>query len=805
MASKADLGWTVEILPSMFDFFPGMHSLFNPKCSGVKAIWRVWTAAQLSLQVGLVHAWVLNAPVSQDLIDQNVFISSYQEDPKHLDSASSYSNNETTWTYSVYEPPLKYHYLKRPYTLEPKTLTAMPQLTYLDARGHVLQFKDAQLTREQQSQVAVTVFELQLQKGIRFAPHPAFAKAQDGQLRYAHLGPKDLQDKKTPYDFANMGTRELVAEDYAYAIKRLATPRINSPAYGFLSQKILGFEEYGQRIKVLNDAMKAKRGNTPMASRQALPWLDFREQDFPGLEVPERYTLRIKVKGLYPQFKYWLAMTFFAPVAWEVDACYAQPGMVEKNFTSDVWPVGTGPYMLTEHDPNSQMVLQKNPNYRGVPYPCEGEVARGGQAGDLENGLLRDCGKTTPFVDQIITLREKEGTSVVTKFIQGYFDTPQIERGEPGIAYQVSIQDGTGLAPELKAHQIQLPSTLQVGLWYYGFNWLDPVVGGGRTREEAERHKFLRQALSIAFDFQEYVSVFENNRAQINSSLVVPGLFGWEPNALNPVLYDMKSPEHPKKTLEDAKRLLTLAGYPNGRDAKTGQPLVLNFDTQGVGPGYKARMDWVAKQFAKLNVQLEIRNTDFNRFQDKMIKGSAQFFFAGWLADYPDPENFLFLLYGPNGKVKYGGENGSNYTNAEYDRLFDAMKDMDNTPERLAVIKKMEALMQDDAAMIFGWSEEYGGAYQPWVHNGKPSNIVRDQMAYIRIDANLRRVKIQEWNQAVVWPLLVLPLLLALLVWPAWSVWRRRQGTRVNAAWAGASPMGHSPDPSPAVKEERAS
>jgi hypothetical protein len=66
VASKADLGWTVEILPSMFDFFPGMHSLFNPKCSGVKAIWHVWTAAQLSLQVGLVHAWVLNAPVSQD-------------------------------------------------------------------------------------------------------------------------------------------------------------------------------------------------------------------------------------------------------------------------------------------------------------------------------------------------------------------------------------------------------------------------------------------------------------------------------------------------------------------------------------------------------------------------------------------------------------------------------------------------------------------------------------------------------------------------------------------------------------------
>jgi ABC-type transport system substrate-binding protein len=382
-------------------------------------------------------------------------------------------------------------------------------------------------------------------------------------------------------------------------------------------------------------------------------------------------------------------------------------------------------------------------------------------------------------------LRDKEKTSISTKFVQGYYDTPQIERGEQGILYQVAIQDETGVASELKSHQIQLPSTIQVGQWFFGFNWLDPVVGAGKTPQEAERHKLLRQAITMAFDFQEYIAIFENNRAQANSSLVVPGVFGADPKALNPLLYDMKSPSQPRKNIEEAKRLLSLAGYPNGRDAKTGQPLVINLDTQGVGPGYKAKWDWVAKQFAKLNIQLEIRNTDFNRWQDKMIKGSAQFFYAGWLADYPDPENFLFLLYGPNGKVKFGGENASNYSNPEYDRLFEAMKDMDNTPQRLALIKKMEALMQDDAVLIFGWSDEFGGAYQPWVHNGKPSNIIRDHVSYLRVDTRMRRAKIDEWNQAVVWPFYLLPALLALLVWPAWSVWRRRQSTRLNAAWAG--------------------
>ena len=740
---------------------------------------RYGVAAALFLQVGWVHAWVLNAPISQDLIDQNVLVSSYLEGPKHLDSASSYSSNETTWTYAVYEPPLKYHYLKRPYEVEPKTLVQLPEVSYLDQAGRELHFKNQPLSASDQQKVAVSVFELKLQKGILFAPHPAFAKTANGEMLYSHLSPADLKDKKTPYDFPKTETRELVADDYAYGIKRLATPRIISPSYGFLSEKIVGFDGYGQRIKALNEEMKAKRGSMTFNAKKPLPWLDFRALDFEGVQVIDRYTLRIKVKGLYPQFNYWLAMTFFAPVAWEVDAFYAQPGMVEKNFTSDIWPVGTGPFMLTVHEPNSKMLLQKNPNFRGVAYPCEGEPE------DRESGRLIDCGKTMPFVDQILTLRDKEKTSISTKFVQGYYDTPQIERGEQGILYQVAIQDETGVASELKSHQIQLPSTIQVGQWFFGFNWLDPVVGAGKTPQEAERHKLLRQAITMAFDFQEYIAIFENNRAQANSSLVVPGVFGADPKALNPLLYDMKSPSQPRKTIEEAKRLLSLAGYPNGRDAKTGQPLVINLDTQGVGPGYKAKWDWVAKQFAKLNIQLEIRNTDFNRWQDKMIKGSAQFFYAGWLADYPDPENFLFLLYGPNGKVKFGGENASNYSNPEYDRLFEAMKDMDNTPQRLALIKKMEALMQDDAVLIFGWSDEFGGAYQPWVHNGKPSNIIRDHVSYLRVDTRMRRAKIDEWNQAVVWPFYLLPALLALLVWPAWSVWRRRQSTRLNAAWAG--------------------
>ncbi len=746
-----------------------MVSYRVPQAISAKVLAWIAVLAYLHLNAAWALTAPLNSPVPNEWIDQNYLFTSYNEEPKHLDSASSYSNNETPWTYAVYEPPLKYHYLKRPYELIPRTLSEDLRVTYFDADGRVLP--------KASNEVALSVFELHIKPGIRYQPHPAFATNEKGEPLYLNLGHAALKNIRSPLDFPVQGTRELTSYDYAYAIKRLASPRLISPSYGFLNEKILGYAAYGAKLKSIDQALRVPTtSSTPLNA--SAPWLDLRGLDFEGLQTPDAYTLKIKIKGQYPQFKYWLAMTFFSPVPWEVDAFYSQPGMKERNLSLDTWPVGTGPFMLTEHQPSAKIVLTKNPNYRGEPYPCEGE------AGDAEKGLLKDCNKPTPFLEKIISIREKESTSLSTKFIQGYYDLPEMERGEPGVAFQVSIQDGTGLFKELQARKIQLPTTVQVGLQYFAFNWLDPVVGEGKTPEQKEKNRLLRQAITLAFDFDEYVSIFEQNRAKVNSSIVVPGLFGHEASPFNPLVYtaDAKGVLQ-RKSIEEAKRLLSQAGYPNGRDAKTGQPLILNYDTQGVGPGYKARLDWVAKQFAKLGIQLEIRNTDYNRFQDKIRKGSAQLFSWGWLADYPDPENFLFLLYGPNAMMKSGGENSSNYSNPQYDELFAQMKDLDNTPERFALIGKMIEIIQKDAPMLFGWSQDYGGAYHQWVFNGKPSNIIRDQMSYLRVDPVLRRQKINEWNQPIGWPIVLLPFLVFLLVWPAYRVWSKRQNAKLNH-WA---------------------
>ena len=193
--------------------------------------------------------------------------------------------------------------------------------------------------------------------------------------------------------------------------------------------------------------------------------------------------------------------------------------------------------------------------------------------------------------------------------------------------------------------------------------------------------------------------------------------------------------------IEHAKKLLAEAGYPDGRDEKTGKPLVLYLDTTATGPDDKARLDWIRKQFQTIDMQLVVRNTDYNRFQDKMRKGNAQIFHWGWNADYPDPENFLFLLYGPNAQVDSGGENAANYDNPEFNRLFERMKNMDNGPERQKIIDQMLEIARRDAPWIWGFHPKQYSLYHAWYQNVKPNLMANNGLKYVRIDAGLRATK----------------------------------------------------------------
>jgi ABC-type transport system substrate-binding protein len=316
-----------------------------------------------------------------------------------------------------------------------------------------------------------------------------------------------------------------------------------------------------------------------------------------------------------------------------------------------------------------------------------------------------------------------------------------------------------------------------------GFNMLDPLVGGrGGDGDDAERARKLRQAISIAIDQEEFISIFQNGRGIPAQGPIPPGIFGYAEGekGINRLMYDWVDGNPKRRAIDEAKRLLREAGYPDGRNARTGEPLVIHLDTTSGGVGAKSRIDWLNKQFQKIDVQLVVRSTDYNRFQEKLVKGAAQLFYFGWNADYPDPENFLFLLYGPQSKVKHQGENAANYASAEYDRLFEQMRAMENGPARLAIITRMQEILRHDAPWIWGFHPQDYTLRHVWLTNRKPTKVGNNTLKYQRVDAALRERLRAEWNRPVFWQPLAGLLALVALALPAWSAHRRRE--RATAA-----------------------
>lgn len=675
---------------------------------------------------------------------RNILYSSFSSRPKHLDPVQSYSSNEITFTAQIYEPPLQYHYLKRPYTLIPLAAAEMPQPRFVDARGKTLP-QDAPAAA-----VAFSIWDIRIKPGIRYQPHPAFAKDRDGNFLYHRLEARDLAKVHTLADFPQTGTRELVAADYVFQIKRLAHPKLHSPILGVMNEYIVGLKEYAKTL-----AKAAKEGR-----------LDLENTPLEGAQTLGRYTYRVKLKGKYPQFQYWLAMPFFAPVPPEAEHFYNQPGMAEKNLTLDWYPVGTGPYRLAENDPNRRMVLERNPYFHGERYPDEGEPQ------DAAAGLLRDAGKPLPFIDKVIFSLEKESIPYWNKFLQGYYDASGISSDSFDQAVRVTTQGEADVSDLMRDKGIQLQTTVTATNYYYGFNMLDPVVGG-----LSERGRKLRQAISIIMDYEEFISIFANGRGIPAQGPLPPGIFGFRDGAagINPQVYEWAQGQARRKSIDEARRLLAEAGYPGGRDEKTGKPLLLYLDLTAGGPDDKARLDWIRKQFQKLDVQLVVRNTDYNRFQDKIRKGNAQIFHWGWNADYPDPENFLFLLYGPNARVGKDGENSANYENPEFDRLFEKMKNMDNSPERQRIIDEMLVIARRDAPWIWGFHPKQYSLNHAWYQNQKPNLMANNSLKYARIDSVLRTEKRREWNPPIWWPALALLAVLAAALAPALAAWRRKE------------------------------
>src|SRR5262249_5277290 len=347
-------------------------------------------------------------------------------------------------------------------------------------------------------------------------------------------------------------------------IKRLAHPLLQCPIATVMDNYIKGFRDFRQmlerelvRLRAARRQAAGRLYNQEADERINPIFLDLRQYDLPGVQVIDDLTFRITLTKKYPQFLYWLAMPFFSPIPWEVDRFYTQAAAVAQNLTLDRFPVGTGAFTLSVNQSNYRMVLRRHAHFHPETYPAEGTPE------DSVRGLLADRGKPLPFLDAATYVLEKEGVPRWNKFLQGYYDTSGIDSDVFDQAVLISAAGDMELTEALQAKHVRLETDVSPSTSYYAFNMLDDVVGG----YDVKRRK-LRQALSIAFNLEEYIQIFLNGRAIVAQSPIPPGIFGYQEGkeGFNPVVYawheQLGRPQ--RKSLETARRLLAEAGYPNG-------------------------------------------------------------------------------------------------------------------------------------------------------------------------------------------------------------------------------------------------
>ncbi|MBN1558090.1 MAG: ABC transporter substrate-binding protein [Lentisphaerae bacterium] len=717
-------------------------------------------AAALVLCAGL--AACTNNPYRPGETAEPALFAAFSTPPTKLDPTSAYYVHEGQIIDQIYEPPFTYHYLKRPYEVIPLTAEAVPQPVYYDGNGRRIADPDPP-----SDAVARAEYTIRIKPGIRYQDHPCFAAGPDGQPLYAGVPLDAVEAYESPNDFPHRATRALRAEDYALQIRRLADPRLASPVFSTLSAYIDGLRELSDAYAGMLEAERARRRaaagpayNRQRDERENPIRLDYFAPDFPGVTVHDALTFTLALKRKYPQIRYWLCMHFFAPVPPEAVAFYTQPAMIEKQFSLNRWPVGTGPYFLKIFRPNETIVLERNPNYHPDAYPADGMPE------DRAAGLLDDAGRRVPFIHRQVMHLEKEAVPAWNKFLQGYLDASGVSVDVFDQAIQIQMTGEPTLSPSMESKGIRLITDIDTTLWYTAFNMLDDVVGG-----YAPEQRKLRRAVSIALDYNEFLDIFLNGRGVLAQGPLPPGIFGHRPGpeGTNPYVdtWDPVRERHARRPLSEARRLMAEAGYPEGR-TPGGEPLTLYYDhAQGGDTFFRSYFEWVRGRLDTLGIRLRERATDLSRYRQKRDQGNWQISSGGWLADYPDPENFLFLFYGPNGKVAHGGPNMVNYVNPEYDALFERMESMRNTPERQALIDAMLDILRRDAPAVWQYHPVSYILAHPWLHNVKPHNMSYNTIKYRRVDPDLRVRQQRAWNRPVWWPLAALAALLVLSTVPA--------------------------------------
>ncbi len=247
---------------------------------------------------------------------------------------------------------------------------------------------------------------------------------------------------------------------------------------------------------------------------------------------------------------------------------------------------------------------------------------------------------------------------------------------------------------------------------------------------------------------------------------VPPEIFGYDESYKNPFRqYDVAR----------ARQLLAEAGYRNGIDPKTGQRLRLSFDTSATTAAASLQFQFLADAWRAIGLDIEVNATTYNQFQDKVRRGAYQIFIWGWQADFPDPENFLFLLECSSARSKSGGPNTANFCDPEFDRLYREMKDIPNNEVRAGLIKRMLAILERERPWIELYHREDYVLSHAWLVNAKTMGLSYPAFKYKDVKPELRAGLQTAWNTPVRWPIYLVLLLVVAVTVPAVRTYYRER------------------------------
>jgi ABC-type transport system substrate-binding protein len=470
--------------------------------------------------------------------------------------------------------------------------------------------------------------------------------------------------------------RELTAEDFVYSFKRVADLKKASSGYWIFNHRIVGLDEFRD----------ASAGGAPT------------DYDAPveGLSAPDRYTLRIQLKEAYPQLLWALAMNYAFAVPREAVEFYGD------QFVNH--PVGTGPYILEKWQRNYRIEMVRNPKWRETGrvelYPSTGTEA------DRAAGLLDDAGRPIPFIDRIVQFVVDDNATTWMMFLSGQFSYSAISRDN----WDAVITPGRDLVDDMKTQGVELLSEPTLEMRYIGFNMEDPLLG---------RNKKLRQALCCAFNPELLVIYYNGRVAPVFGPLPDP-LAGFKPE---PTAYSYN--------LDKSKALLAEAGYPGGIDPATGRRLEVTLELGGATPDVRQAVDLIAGMFEKVGVVLKASYNNGPAFFDKLDRRQTQMFLLGWVADYPDAENFLQLFCSANASP---GPNHSNYVNPEFDKLYEQMRVLLPGPEKDRLCEQMADLVIEDCPWIFMYQPKEFAVVHSWLKNYSLHDFPYTMVKYRRVD-----------------------------------------------------------------------